>query len=89
MRPFIRNHYLPQWLHRLACGAITAALAGTIAIGGLRYFDADSWLHTASVVLLWSNIPIGLVFACVAHRFSVIEGCAGDIGYEGLDSDHE
>ena len=89
MRPFIRNHYLPQWLHRVACGAISAALSATVAIGGLRYFDADSWLRTASVILLWSSIPIGIVFACFAHRFSIVEGCAGDVGYEDLHSDHD
>lgn len=89
MRPFIRNHYLPQWLHRVACGAISAALFATVAIGGLSYFDADSWLRAASVILLWLSIPIGIVLACFAHRFSIVEGCAGDVGYEDLHSDDD
>ena len=89
MRPFIRNHHLPQWLHRVACGVIGAALTLAIGSTGLRYSDADSWFRTASAVLLWLSIPIGLVLACVAHRFSIVEGCAGDAGYEDLDSDHE
>ena len=85
----ITNRYLPKWLHRLACGAIGTALIATIASGGLRYFNADSWLHTASVALLWLSIPIGGVFACLAHRFSIVEGCAGEVGYEALDSEDE
>ena len=85
----ITNRHLPQWLHRLACGAISAALTATIGTTGLRYFDADSWLRTASIVLLWLSIPVGVLFACLAHRFSIVEGCAGDVGYEDLDSEHE
>jgi hypothetical protein len=85
----ITNRYLPQWLHRVACGVIGAVVTVAIASGGLRYFAADSWLHTASQVLLWLSIPIGVVLACVAHRFSIVEGCAGDVGYEDLESDHD
>jgi hypothetical protein len=83
------NRYLPQWLHRVACGVMGAAISAAIAVGGLRYFETDSWLRTAAVVLLWASIPIGVLFACFAHRFSIVEGCAGDVGYDDLDSDHE
>jgi hypothetical protein len=76
----ITNRYLPQWLHRVACGVLGAAVVVAIASGGLRYFDEDSWMHTASGVLLWLSIPIGVVLACLAHRFSIVEGCAGDVG---------
>src|SRR5688572_4974711 len=82
--PIITNRYLPQWLHRVACGLIGVAVTVAIAGGGLLYFHADSWLRTASGVLLWLSIPIGVVLACVAHHFSVAEGCAGDVGYEDL-----
>ena len=81
----IRNRYLSQWLHRLACGAVGAAVVAAIASAGLRYCQAGSWLHTASGVLLWLSIPIGIILACVAHRFSIVEGTAGDAGYENLD----
>jgi hypothetical protein len=83
------NRYLPQWLHRVACGVTGAAVSAAIAVGGLRYFDTDGWLRTASTVLLWLSIPIGVVMAFVAHRFSIVEGCAGDVGYDDLDSEHE
>ena len=85
----ITNRYLPLWLHRVACGIITAGFLAAIASGGLRYAESDSYLHIASRLLFWLSIPIGLVAACVAHRFSIVEGCAGDVGYEELDSDHD
>jgi hypothetical protein len=83
----MRNRYLPQWLHRLACGAVGAAVVAAIASAGLRYGQAGSWLHTASGVLLWLSIPSGIVLGCVGHRFSIVEGSAGDAGYEDLDSE--
>ena len=66
-----------------------AAATTVIASGGLRYLEPDSWLRTASGVLLWLSIPVGVVLACLVHRFSIIEGCAGDVGYADLESDHE
>ena len=85
----IRNRYLPQALHRIACGAIGAAITATVASAGLRYLQPDSWLHSASRILLWLSIPVGVTLACVAHRFSIVEGCAGDAGHEDLDAKHE
>jgi hypothetical protein len=85
----ITNRYLPQWMHRAACGIVGAAVTVAIASGGMLSFDADSWLRTASGVLLWLSIPIGIALACVAHRFSIVEGCAGDVGYEDLESNHD
>ena len=33
-----------------------------------------------------AGIPVGIILACIAHRFSIVEGCGGDVGYEGLDT---
>ena len=85
----IRNRYLPQPLHRIACGVIGAAVSAPIASAGLRCFELDSSLHIASKVLLWLSVPIGIILACVAHRFSIVEGCAGDAGYDGLETNDE
>jgi hypothetical protein len=82
----MRNRFLPRWLHRLACGVVGAAVVATIASAGLRHFETGSRWHTASGVLLWGSIPIGIVLACVAHRFSIAEGLAGDAGYDDLDT---
>ena len=88
-RPVLRNRYLPPWLHRIACGVVGMALVATLASAGLRYFSPDSWLHTACGVLLWLSIPVGIILACVAHRFSIVEGTAGDLGYEDLNTEGE
>ena len=40
-------------------------------------------------MLLWLSVPIGIILACVAHRFSIVEGCAGDAGYDGLETSDE
>ena len=85
----ITNRFLPQWLHRLACGVIATVIAVAIASAGIRYAHLESWLHTASGVLLWLSIPIGVVFARLSHRFSMVEGCAGGEGYDDLEAKHE
>ena len=87
--PRIRNRYLPRWLHRLGCGVVGAAVVAAIASAGLRYCAAGTWLYTASGVLLWLSIPVGIILACVAHRFSIVEGSAGGLGYEGLEKEDE
>jgi hypothetical protein len=81
MRPFIRNHYLPPWLHRIACGVFAALL---LAFGGMSFWGpADgSWRHLIALGLIVLSIPTGIVCACMAHRFSMVEGLAGDVGYE-------
>jgi len=85
----IRNRYLPQPLRRIASGILGAAVTATIACVALRYVESDSWWHTASEVLLWLSVPIGVVLSFIAHRFSLVEGCAGEAGYENLESDNE
>ena len=84
----ITNRYLPQWLHRISSGVIGAAVMATVASAGLRYFEPGSWLYTASGVLLWLGVPVGVVVAWIAHLLSIVEGCAGDVGCEDL-TDHE
>jgi hypothetical protein len=83
-RPFIRNHYLPRWLHRVACGVFATA---SLALPGLSFIGrADgSWKHLIALVLIVLSLPAGIACACLAHRFSIVEGLAGDAGYEDLD----
>jgi len=74
------NRYLPLWLHRIFNGLFPAALLagfGTYWLGE----PAGSWRHTVSVCMIWSSVPIGLLFAAMTHRFSIVEGLAGDLGY--------
>jgi hypothetical protein len=84
MRPFIRNHYLPQWLHRIACGGFPTVILALLGLNWLGQPDG-SWRHLVSLYLLILSIPVGIIFACLAHRFSIVEGLAGDVGYEDLE----
>jgi TRAP-type C4-dicarboxylate transport system permease small subunit len=34
--------------------------------------------------LLYLSVPIGVVLAAIATRFSIVEHCAGDAGYDEL-----
>jgi hypothetical protein len=88
MRPFIHNHYLPQWLHRMVCGGFATVL---LVLLGLNWLNEPygSWRHILSLCLLVLSVPAGIVFACVAHRFSIVEGLAGGAGYEDLDAKPE
>ncbi|MDR3460664.1 MAG: hypothetical protein P4N60_24810 [Verrucomicrobiae bacterium] len=88
MRPFIRNHHLPPWLHRLACGVFVALL---LALGGLSFLGpADgSGRHLTACCLIILSVPAGILCACLAHRFSIVEGLAGDVGYEDLDEQQD
>ena len=84
-RFMIRNRYLPRWLHRVACGMFGAVV---LALLGLNWLGqpSGSWRHIVSLCFLVLSIPVGVILACVAHRFSIVEGLAGDVGYEDLDA---
>jgi len=83
-RPFVRNRYLPQWLHRIFCGGFAALVFGLLGLSWLSQ-PSGSWRHVVSLCLLVLSVPVGVICACVAHRFSIVEGLAGDGGYEDLD----
>ena len=79
----IHNRYLPQWLHRVCNGVFGAALligVGSIWIGE----PADSWRRTLALCLMWASIPVGIILALVARRFSIVQGVAGGDGYDEL-----
>jgi hypothetical protein len=59
-----------------------------LALLGLNWLGqpSGSWRHILSLCFLVLSIPVGVILACVAHRFSVVEGLAGDVGYEDLDA---
>ena len=88
MRPVIRNHYLPLWLHRTACGVLAALVLALVGMSFLGRADG-SWRHLISLCLIILSVPAGILCACMAHRFSIAEGLAGDVGYEDLDEKHD
>ena len=79
----IHNRYLPLWLHRICNGAFGAAwLAGISSIWFTE--PPGSWQHTLSRCLIWSSIPVGIILASLARRCSIVEGVAGEDGYDEL-----
>jgi hypothetical protein len=79
----IRNRYLPLWLHRVCNGVFGAVLL--IGIGSMWFGEpAESWRHFVSRCLVWASIPVGIILALVARRFSIVQGVAGGDGYDEL-----
>jgi hypothetical protein len=80
------KRYLPLWLHRAFNGLFAAALLAGFGMYWLGE-PAGSWRHVVSVCLLWLSVPVGLIFAAITRRFSIVEGVAGEVGYEENESD--
>jgi len=79
----IHNYYLPLWLHRICNGLFGAALLvgfGSIWLG----MPTDSWQNIVTACLIWLSIPVGIILALASHRFSIVEGVAGEEGYDEL-----
>jgi len=73
------DRYLPLWLHRIFNGLFPAAL---LAWFGMYWLGepAGSWRYIVSMCRIWSSLPVGIIFAVVTHRFSIVEGVAGEVG---------
>jgi len=69
MRRFTRDHDLPPWLDPIAWGVFTAMI---LALLGLNWLGqpSGSWPHMLSLCLLALSIPIGIIFAWLAHQFA-------------------
>jgi hypothetical protein len=68
----------------MVCGGFATVV---LALLGLNWLSQPPgfWRHIVSLCLLIWSLPIGVIFACLAHRFSIVQGLAGDVGYEDLD----
>ena len=79
----IHNRYLPVWLHRICNGVFGAALL--FGIGSIWFSDAaGSWGYFVSRSLIWASVPVGIILALLAPRFSIVQGVAGGDGYDEL-----
>ncbi len=79
----LHNFYLPDWLHRLANGTIGAGVSSLAALAAVEALGVP-------LSALWFVLPAALV--CTAldpRRFSLVEGCAGDLGYDELLDDEQ
>jgi ABC-type dipeptide/oligopeptide/nickel transport system permease component len=81
----LHNRYLPLWLHRVCNGIFGITISATVACLGLSRFPPGHWLYRLSFILLWLSIPIGILLAMIAQRFSIVEGVAGDFGYDEME----
>ena len=76
-KPFVRNHYLPKWLHRL-CNALLATL---VVLMLLIYIFP--W-RLALIV----GVALFLLVLCIdPSKFSFVEGIAGEDGYVDLNDE--
>jgi hypothetical protein len=75
-----------MWVHRIFNGvfpAVVQAALGTYWLGE----PAGAWRHKVSLCAIWASIPVGILFAAITHRFSIVEGLAGEVGYEDDSND--
>ncbi len=74
----LHNRHLPDWVHRIANGAIGGGLCSLAVLAWVRWLGALLWAF-------WLSLPVAI--ACWARdprRFSLVEGCAGEVGYDEL-----
>ncbi len=77
----LHNRDLPDWIHRLANGVIGGFLSMPASLVAVHVLDAP-------LGVLWVALPV-VVFGMALNprRFSLVEGCAGDLGYDELLGD--
>lgn len=80
-----KSRHLPMWLHRVFNGVLPTVMQAALGTFWISE-PAGSWRHTVSLCVIWASIPVGILFAVFTHHFSIVEGLAGDVGYED-DSD--
>ena len=85
----LHNYYLPMWLHRVCNGVFGTVASVGIAAVGLTSLPPGHFLHQLSLVLFFLSAPIGLLLAALAPRLSIVEGLAGDAGYDDLVEHHD
>ena len=79
----LHNRILPTWLHRLAQGLLTLAAVPTFVAVATPYVRSSivGWL--LGILLVFSPI-LALLAGCLAPRWSIVEGIAGEDGYDEL-----
>ena len=82
------EHNLPLWLHRVFNGLFPAALLAGFGTSWLGE-PSDSWRHIVSLRMMASSVPVGLVFAVITRYFFVVEGLAGEVGYEEDETENQ
>jgi hypothetical protein len=81
----IRNRYLPSWLHRLANGLFAWFVAITLGVCGITWFRDLPVLPWLAAGLLFGSPLLAILAAVFTPRFSLLEGLAGEDGYDDLN----
>jgi hypothetical protein len=80
----LHNRYLPVWLHRFLNGSIAGFLSFLVLLFIVHV------LQTSFALLLGVVLAFIGGFWMNPSRYSFVEGCAGDLGYdELLDEDND
>jgi hypothetical protein len=80
-RTVLHNRYLPGWVHRLANGILAGLLALMASVAVVRVIGTP-------LGMLWVALPVAVCgMALDPSWFSLVEGCAGDLGYDELLKD--
>jgi hypothetical protein len=74
--PFVRNHYLPKWCHRL-CNAVLVTLLVCLAL---------VYVFPLRLALISDGLLFVLMLIVDPSRISFVEGLAGEEGYVDLDA---
>lgn len=74
----LNNCYLPDWVHRLANGVMAGLLSLLALVVAVGAFGAPP-------DMLWVAPTLALgALALDPRRFTLVEGCAGDLGHDQL-----
>ena len=78
-RPVLHNFVLPDWAHRCANGIVGAFIGLAIAVVVVRLFGAPLWVLWFGAVTAAAGVVVS------PRRFTLVEGCAGDMGYDEIE----
>ena len=80
----LHNRYLPRWAHRIANGVVASMLLALAGVVGTTTLAPGSLPWRVFAVVLYAS-PTGLLASLLnPARFTLVEGIAGEDGYDEL-----
>jgi hypothetical protein len=82
----IHNRHLPNWAHRVANAVLGLLGCASAGAAGFAFFREGSVQEQVAGWLLWLSPVAGVLLAALnPRRISLVEGLAGDAGYDELE----